>query len=119
MTAPVLPDTPTTTARHTDTPVPVGKGRNTATILVGVTAWIIGLIFIFPIFYMLLTSLHTPTKAQTYPPSWGASLTLSNYSDLFSGDNSILPPIINSLECSIISTLLVLALAIPAAVLYG
>ena len=115
MTAPVLPDTPTTTDSHTDTPTPVKKSRSTSTLLVGVTAWIIGLIFIFPIFYMVLTSLHSPVKAQTYPPSWGASLTLSNYSDLFSGDNSIAPPMINSLECSIISTILVLALAIPAA----
>jgi sorbitol/mannitol transport system permease protein len=115
MTAPVLPDTPTPTASRTDTPTPVKKGRSTATLFLGLTAWIIGLIFIFPIFYMVLTSLHAPDKAQTYPPSWGASLTLSNYSDLFQGDNSIAPPMINSLETSIISTILVLALAIPAA----
>ena len=110
-----LPDTPATSHTHTDTPTPVGKGRNYATIAVGVSAWLIGIIFVIPILYMVLTSLHPPTKAQTYPPSWGASLTLSNYSNLFSSSNSIRPALINSFECSIISTILVLLLSIPAA----
>jgi sorbitol/mannitol transport system permease protein len=92
-----------------------GSGRHTSTILLGLGAWIIGLIFIVPILYMLLTSLHSPGKAQTYPPSWGASLTLSNFSDLFSSTNSIRPALINSLTASVVSTLFVLALAIPAA----
>jgi sorbitol/mannitol transport system permease protein len=115
MTDIALPDTPTPTKGHTDVPTPVGKRRNTTTLVIGLAAWVIGIIFVIPILYMLLTSLHPPTKAQTYPPSWGASLTLSNYSNLFSSSNSIRPALINSLECSIISTILVLALAIPAA----
>ncbi len=101
--------------RKTDVPVsgPARK-RNVGTIVVGVTAWIIGLIFIIPILYMLLTSLHHPTKAQTYPPSWGASLTLSNYHDLF-GAGGIGKPLMNSVITSVVSTVLVLLLAIPAA----
>jgi sorbitol/mannitol transport system permease protein len=111
MTA-TLPGTPT----KTDAPV-LGspRRRRTGTIAVGLSAWVIGLIFVVPILYMLLTSLHTPTKAQTYPPSWTAPLTLSNFSSLFDESNSIRPALINSLETSIISTILVLALAIPAA----
>jgi polyol transport system permease protein len=91
------------------------RRKRTGTIVIGLSAWVIGLIFIVPILYMLLTSLHTPTKAQTYPPSWTAPLTLSNFSDLFDESNDIKPALINSLETSIISTILVLALAIPAA----
>ena len=91
-----------------------GKSRRT-TIIVGLTAWIIGLIFVVPILYMLLTSLHHPTDAQTYPPKWTAGLTFSNYSSLFDESNSIRPALINSLTASILSTLFVLALSIPAA----
>ncbi len=101
---------------HTDTPTTApARRRNTSTIAIGLGAWLIGVIFIVPILYMLLTSLHAPTKAQTYPPSWGASLTTQNYSNLFSAENSIKPAMINSLTTSIVSTIFVLALAIPAA----
>ncbi len=100
----------------TDVPV-IGptRRRNRTTIIVGLTSWVIGVIFVVPILYMLLTSLHPPTKAQTYPPSWGAPLTLSNYSNLFNAENSVRPALINSLTTSLVSTLFVLALAIPAA----
>ncbi len=104
---------PGTTTR-TDVPTPVKK-RNYAALAAGLSAWVIGLIFIFPILYMLLTSLHEPAKAQTYPPSWGASLTLSNYKGLFSDTINIRPALLNSLQASVISTILVLLLAIPAA----
>jgi sorbitol/mannitol transport system permease protein len=104
------------TARHTDVPVPVQpRRRNWSTIWVGLGAWVIGVLFVVPILYMLLTSLHAPVKAQTYPPSWGASLTLSNYKDLFSSTTNIRPALINSIQASVISTILVLGLAIPAA----
>jgi sorbitol/mannitol transport system permease protein len=110
MTA-TLPGTPT----KTDLPTPVRKHRDVATLTVAVSAWVIGLLFIVPILYMLLTSLHPPAKAQTYPPSWGAPLTLSNYKDLFSSTTNIRPALLNSIQTSVISTILVLALAIPAA----
>jgi sorbitol/mannitol transport system permease protein len=104
------------TRKHTHNPTKApARRRNMSTIAIGLSAWLIGLIFIVPILYMLLTSLHMPAKAQTYPPSWGASLTLSNYSDLFNSTNSIKPALINSLTTSIVSTIFVLALAIPAA----
>jgi sorbitol/mannitol transport system permease protein len=105
---------PGTTTR-TDVPTPVKRHRSYAGLAAGLGAWIIGLIFIFPILYMLLTSLHEPAKAQTYPPSWGASLTLSNYKGLFSDTINIRPALLNSLQASVISTILVLLLAIPAA----
>jgi sorbitol/mannitol transport system permease protein len=105
-TIPVRTDVPTNA---------VVPGRGVKNAVLALVAWVIGLIFIVPILYMLLTSLHFPNDAQTYPPSWGAPLTFSNFSDLFGGTNNIIPPLINSLQTSVISTILVLLLAIPAA----
>jgi sorbitol/mannitol transport system permease protein len=91
------------------------RRRHLATIWIGLGAWLIGLIFVVPILYMILTSLHTPDKAQTYPPSWTAPLTSANYKDLFQDPNNITPALLNSLQTSIVSTILVLLLSIPAA----
>jgi sorbitol/mannitol transport system permease protein len=111
MTA-TLPGTPT----KTFAPTPGSKKRrNRATIAIALGAWLVGLIFVVPILYMILTSLHSPIKAQTYPPSWGAPLTFSNYRELFGASNDITPALLNSAQASIISTILVLLLAIPAA----
>jgi polyol transport system permease protein len=90
------------------------RGRGT-TIAIGVGAWLIGFIFVVPILYMLLTSLHTPAKAQTYPPSWTAPLTTTNFANLFKDPNNITPALLNSVQTSLLSTILVLLLAIPAA----
>ncbi|GAB6900788.1 carbohydrate ABC transporter permease [Kineosporia succinea] len=77
------------------------------------TAWIITLIFFAPVAWMLLTSLHTEADAATNPPTLFSGLTFENYSALF--DRGVMPFLINSATASIISTLLVLALSIPAA----
>jgi sorbitol/mannitol transport system permease protein len=91
------------------------RRRRGTNVGIGIAAWIIGLIFLVPILYMLLTSLHHPNDAQTYPPSWGAGLTGENYKNLFESSSSITPALLNSLQTSIVSTILVLLLAIPAA----
>jgi sorbitol/mannitol transport system permease protein len=115
MTA-TLPRTRARAHSVTDVPARAGSSRRRLSHLFGgLAAWVIGLIFIVPILYMLLTALHTPDKAQTYPPSWGAPLTGSNFSGLFSQTSNIRPALLNSLQASLISTILVLVLAIPAA----
>ncbi|MEY9967822.1 sorbitol/mannitol transport system permease protein [Streptacidiphilus sp. MAP12-16] len=83
----------------------------------GLLAWICGLVFFLPFAWMLLTSLHSESAAATNPPSIGAGLTLQGYRDFFGADTGVSPwpPLINSLTASVASTLLVLALAIPAA----
>jgi len=91
------------------------RKRRLGTLVMGLAAWVIGIIFVVPILYMILTSLHHPSDAQTYPPSWGAPLTFDNYHDLFATTDGIGAPLLNSLFCSVVSTILVLALAIPAA----
>ncbi len=83
----------------------------------GLLAWVVGLVFFAPVAWMVLTSLHSEQAAATNPPSLGAPLTLDGYREFFGASTgaSPLPPLINSATASIVSTLIVLALAIPAA----
>jgi sorbitol/mannitol transport system permease protein len=76
-------------------------------------AWFLTLLFFAPVFWMVLTSLHSEADAATNPPTPFAPLTFSNYSALF--DRNVMPFLINSATASIVSTLIVLVLAVPAA----
>lgn len=80
----------------------------------GVLAWLVGLLFAAPALWMVLTSLHSEVDAATNPPSLLAPLTLDGYRSFF-GNSNAWPSLINSATASVVSTLLVLALAIPAA----
>lgn len=84
-----------------------------STALLGVLAWVIGLLFVTPVLWMLLTSFHSETDAATNPPSIFAPLSLEGYRTFFGADPW--PPMLNSLTASAISTLFVLLLAFPAA----
>lgn len=79
----------------------------------GIVAWIVGILFVLPVLWMVLTSLHSETDAATNPPSIAAALTLDGYRAFFAAQPAA--PLINSAMASVISTLIVLALAIPAA----
>ncbi|NAZ85138.1 carbohydrate ABC transporter permease [Kineococcus indalonis] len=79
----------------------------------GLLAWVVGLLFVAPVLWMVLTSLHSETDAATNPPSIAAALTLDGYRSFF--DAGPWPPLINSLSASVVSTALVLVLAVPAA----
>jgi sorbitol/mannitol transport system permease protein len=76
-------------------------------------AWALTLLFFAPVGWMVLTSFHREADAATNPPSPLAPLTTDNYAALF--DRGITPYLINSATASIISTLLVLGFALPAA----
>ena len=91
--------------------------RRMSSVIVGVAAWIIGLIFIAPVLYMLLTSLHSEPDAATNPPSFFAPLTVEGYANFFGAGTgtSPWPSLINSATASILSIILVLVLSIPAA----
>ena len=91
--------------------------RRMSSLIVGVAAWIIGLIFVTPVLYMLLTSLHSEPDAATNPPSFFAPLTVEGYANFFGAGTgtSPWPSLINSATASILSTILVLVLSIPAA----
>jgi sorbitol/mannitol transport system permease protein len=92
-------------------------GSRKANIALGLLAWVIGILFVFPVFYMLLTSLHSEFNAATNPPRFFAPLTLDGYREFFGASSgaSPWPPLINSATASIVSTLVVILLAIPAA----
>jgi sorbitol/mannitol transport system permease protein len=85
--------------------------------LLGVAAWLIGFLFVVPVLWMVLTSFHSEQDAATNPPSLFAPLTLDGYREFFGAGTgaSPWPSLLNSLTASVVSTLLVLALAIPAA----
>ncbi len=87
------------------------------TAIIGVAAWIIGILFFFPVVWMVLTSLHSEPDASTNPPSFFAPLTLDGYREFFGASSgaSPWPPLINSATASIGSTIVVIILAIPAA----
>jgi sorbitol/mannitol transport system permease protein len=76
-------------------------------------AWLATLAFFAPVAWMVLTSFHQEADAATNPPTPLAALTTDQYQLLFSRD--ITPFLLNSAMASVISTLLVLALAVPTA----
>ncbi len=85
--------------------------------LLGLAAWLIGFLFVVPVLWMVLTSFHSEEDAATNPPSVFAPLTFESYANFFGAATgaSPWPPLINSMSASLISTLLVLVLSIPAA----
>jgi len=84
--------------------------------LTGISAWLVALIFVAPILWMVLTSLHSETDAATNPPSLFAPLTLDGFRAFFGGAGiSPWPPLLNSLTASLLSVIFVLVLAFPAA----
>jgi sorbitol/mannitol transport system permease protein len=107
-------------------PIPATRTRGGApradrkprgTLLLGILAWLVGILFIVPIAWMLLTSFHSEADAATNPPSIAAPLTLQGYREFFGASTgaSPWPSLLNSLTASVLSTALVLLLAIPAA----
>jgi sorbitol/mannitol transport system permease protein len=85
--------------------------------MLGVLAWVVGLVFVVPVLWMVLTSLHSESDAATNPPSVFAPLTFQGYREFFgaSAGTSPWPSLANSLTASVGSTILVLLLSLPAA----
>jgi len=75
--------------------------------------WFLGALFFFPIFWITLISFRHEVDAGTSPPKWTAPFSLENYSEVFkAGAKSFL---LNSTIASVLSTVVVLMLAYPAA----
>jgi sorbitol/mannitol transport system permease protein len=86
-----------------------------STSLLGALAWIAGIGFFFPVLWMFLTGFKQESDAFTSPPKLVFEPTLAQYQAIFERDFA--PFLINSASATILSTLLVLALATPCA--YG
>ncbi len=84
-------------------------------ILYTAAAWAVGLVIFFPVLWTILTSFKTEVSAVASPPQFfDADWTLENYADVW--QRSDYPRFFwNSVVISVGSTLLGLAIAIPAA----
>jgi sorbitol/mannitol transport system permease protein len=83
----------------------------------GVLAWIVGLVFFFPVFWMVLNSFKTEQDANTSPKLF-FSPTLDEYRAVTKSTQGILSfgeAFANSIVVVVASTLIVMVLAIPAA----
>lgn len=78
-----------------------------------VFTWIIAILFVFPVLWMILTSFKQEADAYTDPPRLVFSPTLDQFAGVI--DRGVLPYLANSAFVSVVSTLAVLLLAIPAA----
>ncbi|HEY6605875.1 MAG TPA: carbohydrate ABC transporter permease, partial [Gaiellaceae bacterium] len=90
--------------------------RRTVVAGLGVLAWIVGLLWIFPVVWTVFTSLKTEEDASAQTLHHG--LSFGRYSDVSqatAGTLSLQTAFMNSLVVVVVSTLFVLALAIPAA----
>jgi sorbitol/mannitol transport system permease protein len=105
-------DRPTTTARR-----PAHRRRwsrmQPGNVLFGVLAWAVGLVFFFPVFWMVLTGFKQESQASTDPPTLFFDPTLDQYRAILGRD--FLPYFGNSLIASTVSIALVILLATPAA----
>lgn len=89
--------------------------RQIGSLVLTVLTWAVTLGFFFPVAWMVFTAFKTERDAATMPPTFMADLTLENFTRVF--DRGFAAYFTNSMTASLISTLLVMVLAIPAA--YG
>jgi sorbitol/mannitol transport system permease protein len=88
-------------------------GHAAGNVCAAVLTWIGGLILFAPVFWMVLTSFKTEQDAVADPPKLFFAPTLSHYAEVFA--SGVLGSAWNSVTASVVSTVLVLVLAIPAA----
>ncbi len=108
MNAHALADKPTVAQQ-----VPIRRRRNRGGMLWGVLAWVIGIGMFFPVLWMVLTAFKQEGDAYTDPPKLFFTPTLDQFSAVL--DSGIGTTLLNSTFATGMSTILVLALGIPAA----
>jgi sorbitol/mannitol transport system permease protein len=87
-------------------------------LLLGLLTWIIVLAFFFPVFWMAITGFKTEQDANTSTPHFIFTPTFSQYSAVWKGaggQSGLKPYLEHSVTITVLSTLIVLALALPAA----
>jgi sorbitol/mannitol transport system permease protein len=89
------------------------RRRRTNSTQWGIVGWVAGILFFFPVLWMVLTSFKSEAQAYTNTPSIVFSPTLSQYKTVFA--SGLWPYVANSAFATIVSTLLVLLLATPCA----
>ena len=95
----------------------LGVGESRAAIIgIGIAAWVVGMLWIFPVGWTLLTSFKTEQDASAQTLHNG--LTFGRYSDVShstTGTLSLSAAFTNSLVVVVVSTVIVMLLALPAA----
>jgi sorbitol/mannitol transport system permease protein len=95
----------------------LGVGESRATVLaLGTAAWLIGMVWIFPVAWTVLTSFKTEQDASAQ--TFHQGLTVARYSDVShstEGTLSLGTAFTNSLVIVLVSTTIVMLLALPAA----
>jgi sorbitol/mannitol transport system permease protein len=95
----------------------LGVGESRATVLaLGTAAWLIGMVWIFPVAWTVLTSFKTEQDASAQ--TFHQGLTVARYSDVSHstvGTLSLGTAFTNSLVIVLVSTIIVMLLALPAA----
>jgi sorbitol/mannitol transport system permease protein len=89
------------------------KKRHENSLPWGIVGWIVGVVFFFPVLWMVITSFKTEAQAYTNTPHLFFSPTWSEYKSVFA--SGIWPYVANSAFATIVSTALVLLLATPCA----
>jgi sorbitol/mannitol transport system permease protein len=89
----------------------VGSSRRTGALL-SALGWIVALGLFFPVFWMVLTAFKQERDAFTSPPKFIFKPTLDQFHAVLSG--GLGTALLNSLWATVGSTLLVIALALPA-----
>jgi sorbitol/mannitol transport system permease protein len=101
--------------RRRGTRLGVGESR-AGMIALGMAAWVIGMLWIFPVAWTLLTSFKTEQDASAQ--TFHNTLTLNRYNDIShstTGTLSLSTAFMNSLVIVLVSTIIVMLLALPAA----
>jgi sorbitol/mannitol transport system permease protein len=110
-----ITDTAPVPATRDEAGQPRKKARSRGGLVMTIVAWLVGILFVLPVLWMVLTSFHSEADAATNPPAVFAPLTFEGYREFFTGGANPWPPLLNSVTASVVSTILVLLLAIPAA----
>jgi sorbitol/mannitol transport system permease protein len=110
-TDPVPGKAPAGRAAHTDEPTP--RKSSSGRVIMAIVSWAVGIAFFFPVLWMVLTAFKQESDAYTNPPKLFFAPTLEQFKEVLSSGAG--PALLNSLFATVLSTVLVLLLAIPAA----
>lgn len=92
----------------------MNKARKKVVLLI--VCFLISMGSILPIIWAILTSFKTYIETQAFPPDiFAKNPNFNNYIKLLTGHTSVLKPLMNSLYVSVMTTIIVLILAVPAA----
>jgi sorbitol/mannitol transport system permease protein len=97
----------------TTTPNAVRRRRFGSSAALTALTWVIGFVFFFPVLWMVITAFKNEVDASTDTPKILFKPTLDQFRNVF--DSGFAPYLGNSAFATVVSTLLVLVLAIPAA----